>query len=65
MSVSSTESLIQQRQKQHQHQNMTKVGQRKHHKKHSVKDVEGVISRNDVSVMDIEEKNYDKDKDGN
>ena len=42
-----------------------KVGHRKHHKKHFVKDVEAVISRNDVSVMDIVEKNYDEDEYGN
>ena len=44
---------------------MTKVVHKKHNRKHFVKDVEGVTSHNDVSVMDIEEKDYDKDKDGN
>ena len=30
-----------------------------------MKDVEGVISRNDVSVVDFEEENYEENKDGN
>ena len=54
MSMSSDESLIQQ--KQHQHQNMTKVGHRKHHRQHVVKDVEAVVSLD-------EEENYDEDED--
>ena len=54
MSMSSDESVIQQ--KQHQHQNMTKVGHRKHHRQHVVKDVEAVVSID-------EEENYDEDED--
>ena len=65
MSMSSTESLIKQRHKQGRHQNMTKVGHRKHHRKQLVKDVEAVISHNDVSVMDVEEENYNDEENGN
>ena len=61
MSMSSTESLIQRKHKQPQHQNMTKVGHRKHHRKHFVKDVEAVVSLDDISVRDVEQENEDED----
>ena len=58
--MSSTESLIQRKHKQPQHQNMTKVGHRKHHRKHFVKDVEAVVSLDDISVRDVEQENEDE-----
>ena len=44
----------------HQH-SMTRVGHKKHHRKHAVKDVEAVVSLDDVSVKDVEEEVYDSD----
>ena len=60
MSTSSTESLIQRKQKPHQNQNVINVGQRKRHRKH---DVEAVVSLDDISVKDVEEENYEDDED--
>ena len=40
---------------------MTKVGHRKHHRQHVVKDVEAVVSLDDVSSRDVEEENWPND----
>ena len=60
MSVSSTASLISRGPKEHD-PNMTETGQKKHRRRHQVKEVEPAVSFKDVSLRDIDEDNYMED----
>ena len=64
MSQSSRESLISRGEKEYQANTMTKVGHKKHHRRHHVKDVEAVVSFDEVSMRDVDDENYlEEDKD--
>ena len=61
MSLSSTASLISRGHKEYDRNTMTEAGTKKRRRRHQVKEVEPVLSFDDVSLMDFDEENAMED----